>query len=162
MGADWYGLDMIQQFTPHLAGKWGVMPLPIWKDDPNQRNTSCFAGQGLLIPAKSQRVDDAWKFIHFVITDREANVKRFVQGNSFPAYRPSWADRRMHANSEYFGNQAFGKLLMELADQVPSVAMNAKRPQAVFIMRENLFAAVMQGALTPAQALANLKKALER
>lgn len=48
IGADWYGLDMLQQFTPELSGKWGVMPLPAWKDANGVagRRTSTFAGAG--------------------------------------------------------------------------------------------------------------------
>ena len=51
VGADWYGLDMLQQFTPDLKGKWGAMPLPAWKlpDGRLSRRTSTFAGQGLMI-----------------------------------------------------------------------------------------------------------------
>ena len=32
-GADWYGLDLIQQFTPHMKGQWGFMPLPAWEQE---------------------------------------------------------------------------------------------------------------------------------
>ena len=83
IGADWYGLDMLQQFTPELEGKWGVMPLPAWikKDGSLSPRTSTFAGQGLLIYKGSSRIEKSWDFIRFVMTDREANVRRFLGGN---------------------------------------------------------------------------------
>ncbi|GIT05304.1 MAG: hypothetical protein CM1200mP29_07150 [Verrucomicrobiota bacterium] len=48
VGADWYGLDMLQQFTPDLKGKWGAMPLPAWKlpDGRLSRRTSPFRRTG--------------------------------------------------------------------------------------------------------------------
>ena len=30
-GADWYGLDLFQQFAPAMQGAWGMMPLPTWR-----------------------------------------------------------------------------------------------------------------------------------
>ena len=31
IGADWYGLDLFQQFAPGMEGMWGMLPLPTWK-----------------------------------------------------------------------------------------------------------------------------------
>ena len=31
-GADWYGLDLFQQFAPGMKGLWGMLPLPTWRD----------------------------------------------------------------------------------------------------------------------------------
>ena len=28
IGADWYGLDLFQQFAPGMEGMWGMLPLP--------------------------------------------------------------------------------------------------------------------------------------
>ena len=47
VGADWYGLDMLQQFTPDLKGKWGAMPLPAWKM-PDGQSCARYAGVGSL------------------------------------------------------------------------------------------------------------------
>ncbi len=163
IGADWYGLDMIQQFSPELKGKWGAMPLPAWKDRfgvPGRR-TSTFAGQGLLIYKQSQRVEPAWKFIKWVIEDQEANVERFVGGNSFPAYKPAWQDQRMHQPSEYFNQQAFGDLLASLAPEVPEVVMHPKRPQAVFLFQENFFSSLMYGQITPRETIRQMRTMLQ-
>ena len=164
LGADWYGLDMIQQFTPQLKGKWGVMPLPAWKDATGKlsRRTSVFAGQGLMIYKESKAADQAWDFIKFVMTHREANVQRFTQGNSFPAHRPSWKDERLLQPSEFFSNQSMGKLLIRLAPEIPEVAMTSQRPQAVFMFQENYFSQLMYGQLTPEETVAQMKAALSR
>jgi len=164
MGADWYGLDMIQQFTPHLKGKWGVMPLPVWQEPGGKLSprTSAFAGQGLMIYKDSTVTDEAWKFIQFVMTNREANVQRFTQGNSFPAYRPAWKDERLLQPSEFFSNQSMGKLLIRLAPEIPEVAMTAQRPQAVFMFQENFFSQLMYGQLSPEQVVTQMKGALNK
>ena len=155
IGADWYGLDMLQQFTPELSGKWGVMPLPAWKDKNGVpgRRTSTFAGQGLLIYKESPNPDSAWKFIEYVMKNRDANVKRFVDGNSFPAYTPVWSDPEMQKPMKFFNNQPFGRILAELAPELPSVAMHPKRPQAVFVFQENFFNSFIYGQLTAGEVL---------
>jgi lactose/L-arabinose transport system substrate-binding protein len=163
VGADWYGLDMLQQFTPDLKGKWGVMPLPAWKlpDGRLSRRTSTFAGQGLLINKASKQQDAAWKFIEFVITDKESNARRFLDGNSFPAYRPAWKDERLLQPSEFFNNQKFGELLVRLAPEVPEVVSHPNRAKAVFLFQETFFTSLIYGELKPAEVLDKMKTMLE-
>ncbi|MEM9159519.1 MAG: extracellular solute-binding protein [Verrucomicrobiota bacterium] len=161
MGADWYGLDMIQQFSSHMAGQWGIMPLPIWEGDEAARRTSTFAGQGLVIYKGSKQVDRSWEFMKWVMTDREANARRFLRGNSFPAYKPSFEDPRLMEASAFFGGDSMGRLLTNLAYEVPEVAMNAKRPMAVFMMREGMLNGALMGEQTAEEALQALKGALE-
>ena len=163
MGADWYGLDLFQQFAPDMKGLWGILPLPAWTDDkgkPGPR-TATFAGQGLMICNKSQKVDEAWKFIEFVMKDPDANAERFKQGNSFPAYLPSWKDKRLLEKHDYF-DQSMGKVLVELSTEIPSLNVNPKRPQAIFLMQENYFGAVMFQAISARQALTEYREALSK
>lgn len=162
LGADWYGLDMIQQFCSHMSGEWGILPLPVWEGDKVENPTSTFAGQGLLIPEKSAKPDEAWKFMKFVMTDTEANVQRFTQGNSYPAYKPAWQDPRLIKPESYFSPVSMGILVQSMAEWIPPVVMHPKRPQAVFMIRENIFSSVMYGQLKPDEAVAQLKKALSR
>ncbi|HAV62979.1 MAG TPA: hypothetical protein DCY13_11515 [Verrucomicrobiales bacterium] len=164
IGADWYGLDMLQQFTPELSGKWGIMPLPAWKDAKGVagRRTSTFAGQGLMIYQGTTQSDAAWKFIEHVMKDTEANVKRFVDGNSFPAYQPAWKDSRLAQPMPFFSGQSFGKELMQLAPEVPEVAVAPGRPQAIFLFQENYFSQLMHGAMTAEKVVEEIKAALSR
>lgn len=164
IGADWYGLDMIQQFTPELKGKWGVMPLPAWKTESGalSRRTSTFAGQGLMIYKDSQEIEAAWKFIRFVMTDLEANVQRFTQGNSFPAYQPAWKDPRLLKDIEFFNNQPLGRILADLAPEVPEVAMTARRPQAVFLFQERFFSSLMYGQNSAEETVSALQAILDK
>lgn len=163
VGADWYGLDMIQNFSQDLSGKWGIMPMPAWnevKQGAKPIRVSVFAGQGLLIYKDSKRVDDAWDFISFVMTNREANVERFVGGNSFPAYKPVFDDPRLLAPQTFFGGDSLGRIIVDHADDLPRVAMSAKRPQAVFMIREGLISSVLQGQTSARAALEELRDRL--
>ncbi len=159
-GADWYGLDLIQQFAPHMKGEWGFMPLPAWEEDGKTGpRTSTFAGQGLLIYKASKSVNRCYDFMEFVITDKEANAKRFLDGNSFPAYLPAFKDERILKPHDFFtGKKSMGELLVELSREIPEVIPHPKRPNAVFTIRENTFANVMYEVITPRAALKELKK----
>ena len=161
-GADWYGLDLFQQFAPDMKGMWGMLPLPAWKDEDGKLSprTATFAGQGLMICQGSKKQDAAWDFIEFVMKDSDANAERFLQGNSFPAYKPAWKDKRLMKKHEYF-DQSMGELLVELEKEIPSVNVNPKRPQAIFLMKENYFGAVMFQAIGARKALLEYKQAIE-
>lgn len=161
-GADWYGLDLFQQFAPGMKGLWGMMPLPTWRKENGELGprTATFAGQGLMICKKSKKKEQAWEFIEFVMKNKEANAERFLQGNSFPAYMPSWKDKRLLEEHEYF-EQSIGELLVNLADEIPPVVVDPRRPQAIFLMQENYFGSVMFGALSPKDAIKQYKDAMK-
>ena len=162
-GADWYGLDLFQQFAPGMEGIWGMMPLPTWEkaDGTLGPRTATFAGQGLMICKATKNKDNAWKFMEFVMKDKEANAERFLQGNSFPAYMPSWKNKDLLGEHPYF-KQSMGELLVELADEIPPVVVDPRRPQAIFLMQENYFGSVMFGALSPQEAISQYREAMKQ
>jgi ABC-type glycerol-3-phosphate transport system substrate-binding protein len=164
MGADWYGLDMIQNFAPNLTGRWRAMPLPVWGDSTSKerRATSSFAGEGLLVYRGSQRVDEGWEFIRFVIEHPEANVQRYLQGNSLTAYQPAWADQRLHRAEPYFGGQSVSALLMKLAPQLPTVYSSRHKAHLVSLWSEKYWSAVMRGLIDPRTALSEMQAELKR
>ena len=162
IGADWYGLDLFQQFAPGMEGMWGMLPLPTWEkaDGSLGPRTATFAGQGLMIMNSSKQQDAAWEFIEFVMTDPDANAERFLQGNSFPAFKPAWTDPRILGEQPYF-EQSMGDLLVELAEEIPPVTVNPGRPQAIFLMKENFFPSAMYGTLSPEDTISRLRDAMK-
>jgi ABC-type glycerol-3-phosphate transport system substrate-binding protein len=158
LGADWYGLDMIQGLAPSTKGRWRAMPLPAWKDAPGR--TSVFAGEGLLVYKETKRADEAWGFIRFVMEDSEANVERYLQGNCFTAYQPAWRDPRLSRPDPFFGGQSLGKLLAELAPTIPLERSSPKKAELVNLWREKYWSAVTRGTLPPARALQEIQKEL--
>lgn len=163
LGADWFALDLLKGMAPDLEGKWRAMPLPRWTDGRSQpgRTTSSYAGQGLLIYRGSKQVEKAWDFIEYVMAHKEANVQRFLQGNSFSAHRPSWDDPRLLQGDPYFGGQSLASVLMRVADQVPVQHQFPERAQVVFLMMDKYWSAVVGGRLSPEEALRQLAAEVE-
>ena len=141
-------------------GQWRAMPLPVWPDAKTKRRTSVFAGQGLMIYKGSKQIDASWKFMNWVMQDDVANSQRFLLGNSFPAWQPSWKDPKILGPHEFFGNQRLGKLFADLGKEIPMAHKSPRRPQAVFMLRESIFASVLYGDKTPKEAITELKGAL--
>jgi arabinosaccharide transport system substrate-binding protein len=163
IGADWFGLDMLQQFAPSMAGKFAVRPLPAWEINGKlSARTASFAGQGLLIYKQSDQIEESWKFLKWVMTDKEANRLRFTMGNSFPAYKPAWKDEELLQGNDYFAGKPMGQVLVEIADEVSGVDMHPKRPQALFMMQENYFSSALYGNQSPRETLLEFKKTLDQ
>jgi ABC-type glycerol-3-phosphate transport system substrate-binding protein len=161
LGADWYGLDMIQGMAPDLAGKWKAAPLPAWEGAPGRR-TSVFAGEGLLVYRDTKRVEEAWGFVRFVMEDPDANVERYLQGNCFPAFRPAWADPRLAKPEAYFGGQSVAGLVASLAPTIPKERASPLKAPLVNLWREKYWSAVMRGSVPPEQALREIQDELLR
>ena len=136
------------------------MPLPMWTDKKSVkgRNTSTFSGQGLMIYKKTKKVDAAWKFMKFVMEDRDANVERYLQGNAFTAFQPAWADLRFSQKDSTFKGQSIGNLMLELAPNIPAQSQSPLRAYVINLLREKYFPQVISGTLSPKEALAQLKK----
>jgi ABC-type glycerol-3-phosphate transport system substrate-binding protein len=162
LGADWYGLDMIQGMAPETRGKWRAMPLPAWGDPDAARRTSVFAGEGLLVYRDTKRADEAWEFIRFVMEDLDANVERYLQGNCFTAYRPAWNDPRLARPEPFFGGQSLARLIAGLAPEVPVERASPYKAELVNLWREKYWSAVIRGTLPPAKALQEIQKELLR
>jgi ABC-type glycerol-3-phosphate transport system substrate-binding protein len=162
LGADWYGLDMIQGLAPETAGKWRALPLPAWGDPDSSRRTSVFAGEGLLVYRDTKRADEAWEFVRFVMEDPDANVERYLQGNCFPAYRPVWSDPRLARPEPFFGGQSLARLVAGLAPEVPLERASPHKAELVNLWREKYWSAVVGGVLPPATALREIQKELSR
>ena len=70
-------------------------------------------------------------------------------------------DQRILAEHNYF-KQSMGKLLVKLADEIPPVVVDPRRPQAIFLMQENYFGSAMFGSLSPKEALDQYKGAMKQ
>jgi ABC-type glycerol-3-phosphate transport system substrate-binding protein len=162
LGADWYGLDMIQGLAPDQKGRWRARALPAWPDAREKRTTSVFAGEGLLIYRGTRRADAAWDFIRFVMEDADANAERYLQGNCFTAYRPAWSDPRLARPEAFFGGQSLARLVASLAPGIPEERASPAKAQLVNLWREKYWSAVIGGAMPPEQALREIQGELTR
>jgi len=165
MGADWYGLDILQNMDPERKGKWRAMPLPVWTDakSKGRRNTSSFSGQGLVIFKKSPHTEASWKFIEWVMSDVDANVERYLQGNAFTPFKPAWSDLRFARPEPYFGNQVLTELLVELAPKAPPASQSPAHALIVNFLREQYFSATMNDeSMPPSKAYSEIKAELRK
>lgn len=164
IGPDWYGLDILQNFDPERKGKWRAMPLPVWTDDLSRgrHNTSAFSGQGLVIMKSSRQADAAWKFVEWVMSDVDANVERYLQGNCLTPYQPTWTDLRLARPEPFFGDQILTQTLIDVAPRLPPAAQSPANALITNFIREQYFSATMNGGSTPAEAISNIKDELRK
>jgi arabinosaccharide transport system substrate-binding protein len=167
IGPDWYGLDLLQNFAEERKGKWRAMPLPVWTDSVSRgrRNTAAFSGQGLVILKKSPRAEAAWKFVEWVMSDADANVERYLQGNCFTPYQPAWADLRLARPEPFFGGQVLTQTLMDVAPKLPPGAQSPANALIINFLREQYFSATMNGggdSPKPADAIVSIKDELRK
>src|SRR5690606_38586884 len=101
----------------------------------------------------------AWKFIEWVMSDVDANVERYLQGNCFTAFRPAWTDLRFNRTDDYFDMSLAG-LLMELAPRAPKVVQSPHRAAFVNLFREKYWNALTTGGAKPEQVFSDLKAEL--
>ena len=138
-GADWYGLDLFQQFAWN-GGIMGNDAITTQKSrwylrSPN-RNL-CWSG--LMICKATKNKDTAWKF-----QTLRWRTKRQIQKDSFRATvfllicPPEEQD--LLGEHPYF-KQSMGELLVELSMKYHLVV--DPRHQAIFLMQENYFSSVL-------------------
>jgi arabinosaccharide transport system substrate-binding protein len=165
IGPDWYGLDMLQNFDAVRKGKWRAMPLPVWTDSLSRgrRTTAAFSGQGLVILKKSPQAQAAWKFVEWVMSDVDANVERYLQGNCFTPYQPAWADLRLARPEPFFGGQVITQVLMDVAPKLPPAAQSPANALIVNFLREQYFSASLNlDGPKPGEAISSMKQELAK
>lgn len=150
IGADWYA-GFIKDNAPETKGKWGAVPLPIWKDDPEKRNTSCFGGTGNCITLATQYDDLCWEFQKFTMLSVEGNVRRFELTNLFPPLIPAMSDPRLHIKDPFFDGQDLGQLFQEVAPNVPPQYQHPYRAELVNLWGQKVFPDVRDRKITVAE-----------
>ncbi len=156
LGADWFA-GFFKDNLPEMEGKWAAMPLPVWPDDPEGRNTSVMGGTGATITRFSENVELAWEFLEAVMLSEEGNVRRFELTNLFPPYIPAWDNPRLYEPDPYFGGQVLGELFAELGRDVPrqNQAVNLTLVHNT-LWPESYWLEVVEGRLDPETALERL------
>ncbi len=113
---DWRSKS-IEQDIPSLAGKMGLMPLPV--AEPGGRPTSTWGGTMLGITRKSKHQDLAWALAMHFYLDKPGLAERFRQTNILPALRSAWKQEAFQEPRPYWGGQALGETYARLAPLVP-------------------------------------------
>ena len=147
---DWMLATMQLDARSLLEGKLRCMPMPAW--EPGGRRTSTVGGTMIGIPKSCQDVEAAWRMAKFLYFDRESLVKRFRDQTILPPLKTAYDDPVFAEPVEFFGGQPVGRLLTELADEVPPVHGGPYTAEA-FVLLNAVFADVMEGRIEPRAAL---------
>lgn len=147
---DWMLASMQLDARELLGGKVRCMPLPAW--EPGGRRTSTGGGTAMFIPAACPDVDRAWELAKLLYFDRKSLLARFRTQSIVPALRTVYDDPVFDEPSPFFCGQAIGRLLTELAVEVPPIHGSPYLPEAYDFLNAAL-PQVMAQTRTPREAL---------
>jgi len=154
---DWMLAGMQLDARALLEGKVRCMPLPAWT--PGGRRTSTSGGTALFIPRGCADADRAWELAKLLYFDRQSLVNRFRTQSIVPALRTVFDDPVFDEPCAFFQGQRVGRLLTELAEEVPPVNGSPYASEA-FSLLNAVFADVVQRRIAPHQALAQVAAGL--
>lgn len=119
---DWM-CNVWRRNVPTLEGKVKLMPLPAW--EPGGRRTSIWGGSMLGIAKTTEHVDEAWAFAKHIYLSEELALELYKAGDIITPIRSHWDNPIFDEPDAYFGNQAKGRLYLDMA---PSVPLRAATP----------------------------------
>lgn len=116
MCADWR-IDQIKALAPSLAGKMRMMAMPVFEAGDAQ--TATWGGTMIGIPRRCKDPELSWKLIEFLYFSRPAIEARRRYSSVLPPIKTMWDDPVYQQGDPYFSGQKTGKLLIEMARQLP-------------------------------------------
>ena len=106
---DWKA-DYLREFTPDLAGKVAMMPLP--RFDPGDAPTSTLGGTMIGICRTCPNPQRAWQLLEFLFLSPQAHHAAIAAGDDvLPAIPEYWSDPAYHTPD--------GDLFVKLAPEIP-------------------------------------------
>ena len=156
----WMSANLLTS-APAASGNFRVATIPQWNPDKPSNGES--GGSTLAILGSSKQQAAAWKYIDFVNHER-AGIDARVDNGAFPADLETLKSdsflKGSDALTEYFGGQAYNKVLAQAASEVEAgFSYMPFSAHAMSIYGDNLGPAYRK-SVTLEQALANFQKAL--
>jgi hypothetical protein len=126
---DWKA-DYLREFTPDLAGKVAMMPLP--RFEPGDAPTSTLGGTMIGICRSCPHPDQAWELLEFLFLSPQSHRAAVAAGDDvLPAVPEYWSDPAYHLPDGFFaGGQSIGDLYVSLAPRIPERLMTPYTYQA--------------------------------
>ena len=115
---DWKA-DYLREFTPDLAGKVAMMPLPRFEAD--DAPTSTLGGTMVGICRSCSNPQQAWELLEFLFLSPDSHRAAIAAGDDvLPAVPEYWSDPAYHAPDAFFAEkQSIGDLYVRLASRIP-------------------------------------------
>jgi len=114
----WMGGFLWSWITPESSGKWGVVPLPVWEKGGVRSSND--GGATLAITKQSKNKEEAWKFIEYITTNKEAQLTAWKEMDSLPSLLECYTGNSIvEEEVAFFGGQKYRKIIVEAAKQIP-------------------------------------------
>ena len=150
----WLGGHIKGWIAPDTAGKWRVADLP---DNMYSSWGGSFAG----IPVDAKHKEAAWKYIEFVSTRPDVQLRNFDIADMFPSLTVTYNDQMFDQPVEFYGGQKVRRIWADAAQEIPNVITNRNDIIARDILG-NVLTQVLEDGVDPAAALAEAKQMIER
>jgi arabinosaccharide transport system substrate-binding protein len=147
---DWMLANMRMEAGELLGGKVRVMPLPAW--EPGGRRTSTLGGTLMAVPKQGRDPRRAFELATHLYFNEALLIERFRKQTIVPPLHTLYDHAVFDEPVPFFQDQPVGRLLTELAREVPPIHGSAYAPEA-FELLNAVFADVMRERITPARAL---------
>jgi len=105
-----YYMGILKDAAPEMSGQWKVALHPYSKQP-----GSYLGGTGLVIPAKAEHPDAAWKFIEFAMT-LENQIGVFETAGAAPALLAALDSPEVNQPDPYFGDQKTLEVFLKAMD----------------------------------------------
>ena len=113
---DWYG-GVLMQNVQSLAGKLKVMPLPAW--EPGGRRVTVWGGSALGIAKQVDDLEAAWVFARDLYLRPETARRLYETNLIISPVKDHWDDPLYDEPVPFYSGQPVGRLMIELAEDVP-------------------------------------------
>lgn len=136
--------------APELSGKYGVLPLPAFKEGGGV--TSNRGGSTLAIPTQAKNPELAGSFVKYALANKDNQVSMMKDEGLFPSFLPAFDAPIFAEPQEYFGGEKVYELFAEQTSKILPVPTTSDSSMAGDIVANAVASSVLNGA-DPATAL---------
>lgn len=148
---NWMLSFFMKKNMPTQAGKWRIMPLPMWEE--GGVRTSTAGGGALIITRFSKHPDIAWKIVEAIrMTHASGLLNNKIMGG-FPPIRSVIEDPAIDCPEPYLGGQSMGRYFREYGNQIPAYSISPFWWDAHLAMASDVLYPVLVKNEDPAKAL---------
>lgn len=120
-GAVWMGTFFKSFIAPDAAGKWGVIKLPTWSEEPSQASND--GGSALAIFEASKQQEAAWAYVEFHLCREDSQLKIYKETDLFPGLETTYTDPFFQEPDPYFADQPVRAIFAEVVSQIPGAGI---------------------------------------
>jgi lactose/L-arabinose transport system substrate-binding protein len=135
VGGSWHDAIIEKQYSPQDSGKWSVTTMPKWSADDKYGGANQ-GGSNMAINKNSKHPEEAWKFIEFMLGDKESQTKMMLEAGLFPSLKTVYSDSAMDKQFDYFKGQPILKVYAQSLESTYPLAYTSDFPMANKLMTD--------------------------